>query len=70
MSTPIDIKDNKGDVIGVGVTGYGNAIGKDIKIFINDIKKDFNLKFLSDYFERHSNTNEDFKKWLEGFSLS
>jgi hypothetical protein len=70
MSTPIDIKDNKGDVIGVGVTGDGNAIGKDIKIFINDIKKDFNLKFLSDYFERHSNTNEDFKKWLEGLSLS
>ena len=37
-SSSIDIQNTKGgDVIGVGVSGGGNIIGKDINVVINEV---------------------------------
>jgi hypothetical protein len=36
-SYSIDIQNTKGDVIGVGVSGGGNIIGKDINVVINEV---------------------------------
>ena len=69
MNNSVSIKDNQGDVIGVNIDGNGNIIGKNIVIY--QIKRDFNLTYLTkEYFESHSNTDEDFKGWLKGFTLS
>jgi hypothetical protein len=34
----IDITDTKGDIIGVGVDGSGNIIGKNISIVVNEVQ--------------------------------
>ena len=69
MNSSVSIRDNKGDVIGVGIDGSGNIIAKDIIIY--QVKRDFNLSPLTrEYLERHSNTEDDFKGWLTGFPLS
>ncbi len=69
MNSSINIRDNKGDVIGVGIDGNGNIIGKNIVIY--QVKRDFNLTYLTkNYFKSHSYTDDDFNKWLKGFTLS
>jgi hypothetical protein len=35
----IDIKDTKGDVIGVGIDGSGNIIAKELNVFFGDVER-------------------------------
>ena len=38
-SSSVDIQNTKGDVIGIGVSGSGNIIGKDINVVVNEAQK-------------------------------
>ncbi len=68
-SSSIDIQSNEGDVIGVGIDGNGNIIGKDINIVINEAY-DYGFNLLpSHYFENYKSTNQDVKDWKNGFSF-
>ena len=72
MSAPIEIEDNQGDVIGVGVDGSGNIIGKNISVIINEFSQDCGLSFIPpNYFKENTNTDENFNQWLDkGYPLS
>jgi tetratricopeptide (TPR) repeat protein len=68
-SSSIDIQSNEGDVIGVGIDGNGNIIGKDINIVINQAY-DYGINLLSSsYFENYKSTNQDTEDWKNGFSF-
>jgi hypothetical protein len=45
-SSSVDIQNTKGDVIGIGVSGSGNIIGKDINVIINEAQS-YGLNLLS-----------------------
>ena len=64
-----DIQNVEGDVIGIGVSGSGNIIGKDITLVINHAHT-FGLNLLSpNYFEEYKSGDQDFKDWKNGFSF-
>jgi len=46
LNTPIEIKENKGDVIGVSIDGNGNIIWKNVSIVINEFSQDCGLTLL------------------------
>ena len=65
----IDIKEVSGDVIGVGIDGSGNIIGKDISVVINQAQ-DYGLNLLSpDYFKDYKSTEQDLEDWKKGCLL-
>jgi tetratricopeptide (TPR) repeat protein len=65
----VDIKEVSGDIIGIGIDGNGNIIGKDISIVINQAH-DFGLNLLSsNYFNDYRSTEQDLKDWKNGFSF-
>jgi tetratricopeptide (TPR) repeat protein len=65
----IDIQNTSGDVIGIGVSGSGNIIGKDINIVINEAQS-YGLTLLSaTYFKEHKSTEQDLNDWKNGFSF-
>src|SRR5947209_5167845 len=67
----IDITDTKGDIIGVGVDGSGNIIGKNISIVVNEVQKRYGLSLLStNYFKEHKSIERDFESWKKGFSFN
>ncbi|MER5174580.1 MAG: hypothetical protein ABJB76_07270 [Candidatus Nitrosocosmicus sp.] len=70
MDTPIDIKNNKGDLIGVGIDGNGNIIWKNVSIVI-EFSQDCGLTLLSpNHFIENSDIKEDVEKWKKGFPFS
>jgi tetratricopeptide (TPR) repeat protein len=65
----IDIKEVSGDIIGVGIDGSGNIIGKNISVVINQVQ-DYGLNLLSpDYFKDYKSTEQDLEDWKKGFSF-
>ncbi len=65
----MDIQNIKGDIIGFGVSGSGNIIGKDISIVISEAQS-YGLNLLySNYFIEHKSTQQDFDDWRNGFSF-
>ncbi|HZD82494.1 MAG TPA: hypothetical protein VE076_06420, partial [Nitrososphaeraceae archaeon] len=69
IPSSIDIQNTGGDVIGIGVSGDGNIIGKDINIVINEAQS-YGLTLLSaSYFKEHKSTEQDLKDWRSGFSF-
>ena len=68
----IDIHSNKGDVIGVGVDGNGNIIGKNISVVINEFSQDCGLTLLApNHFKENVDTIENFSQWREkGYAFS
>jgi tetratricopeptide (TPR) repeat protein len=65
----IDIKEVSGDIIGVGIDGSGNIIGKDISIVINQAQS-YGINLLtSDYFKEYKSTDQDLEDWKNGFSF-
>ena len=65
----IGINETRGDIIGVGIDGNGNIIGKDISIVINQAH-DYGLNLLSsNYFNDYRSTEQDLKDWKNGFSF-
>jgi tetratricopeptide (TPR) repeat protein len=65
----IDVKEVCGDVIGVGVDGSGNIIGKDISIVINQAQ-DYGLNLISpNHFQEYKSTHQDLEDWKKGFSF-
>jgi tetratricopeptide (TPR) repeat protein len=65
------VSSNQRDVIGVGVDGNGNIIGKNISIVINEFTEACALTLIPpDYFEENTDTENDFKQWLKGYSFS
>jgi len=71
-SSFIDIKSKKkegGDIIGYGVSGSGNIIGKDINIIINQAQS-YGLTLLHpNYFIDHTSSQQDLEDWKNGFSF-
>ena len=69
ITSSIDIQNTGGDVIGIGVSGDGNIIGKDVTIVINEAQS-YGLTLLSaSYFKEHKSTEQDLKDWRNGFSF-
>ena len=69
MNKSVSIRDNNGDVVGVNIDGNGNIIAKNIIIY--QVKRDFNLSYLTkNYLESHPNTDEEFKGWIKGFPFT
>ncbi len=65
----VDIQNIKGDIIGFGVGGSGNIIGKDISIVINEAQS-YGLNLLyPTYFIEHKSTKQDLEDWKNGFSF-
>jgi DNA replication protein DnaC len=57
-------------VIGIGVDGNGNIIGKNISIVVNEAQTRYGLSLLSpDYFNGHKSTEQDLENWRKGFSF-
>ena len=70
MSKIPEIRPDKGDVIGVGVDGSGNIIGKDISVVINQARG-YGLTLLSpNYFKENSDTGPNFEDWKKGFNFT
>ena len=70
MSKIPEIRADKGDVIGVGVDGSGNIIGKNISVVINQARG-YGLTLLSpNHFKENSNTDPNFEDWKNGFNFT
>jgi tetratricopeptide (TPR) repeat protein len=69
-SSSIDIQNTKGgDVIGLGISGSGNIIGKDINVVINKAQS-YGINLLStNYFKEYKSTPQDLEDWKNGFSF-
>ncbi len=69
-STPSsDIQNVNGDIIGMGVSGSGNVIGKDINLVINRAQS-FGLNLLPpNYFNEYISSEQDLNDWRNGFSF-
>src|SRR5215208_8097197 len=68
-SSSVDIENTKGDVIGIGVSGSGNIIGKDINVVINEAQS-YGLNLLStNYVKEYKSTPQYLKDWRNGFSF-
>ena len=64
-----DIQNVGGDIIGIGVSGSGNIIGKDITLVINQAQT-FGLNLLSpNYFREYKSGDQDTIDWKNGFSF-
>ena len=71
MSSPIEVKENKGDVIGVGIDGDNNIIWKNVSIVVNEFSQDCGLTLLSqNHFKENSDITESVEKWKKGFPFS
>ena len=70
MSNPPEIKNNQGDVIGVGIDGNGNIIGKDITVVINQTYSYGLTMIRPNHFRDYSNTNCDFEQWKRGYQFT
>ena len=72
MNAPIEIRENQGDIIGVGIDGNGNIIWKNVSIVINELSEDCGLILLSqNHFKENTDTEENFQQWKEkGYSFS
>ncbi len=71
LDTSIEVKENKGDVIGVGIDGNGNIIWKNVSIVIREFSQDCGLTLIPpNYFKENENVSEDFNQWLKGFPSS
>jgi ABC-type transport system involved in cytochrome bd biosynthesis fused ATPase/permease subunit len=69
ISSSVDIQNTKGDIIGIGVSGSGNIVGKDINVVVNEAQS-YGLKLLStNYFKEYKSTSQDLKDWRNGFSF-
>jgi tetratricopeptide (TPR) repeat protein len=67
----IHISENQGDVIGVGIDGNGNIIGKNVSIVINEFSQDCGLTLLSqNHFKENNDITESVEKWKKGFPFS
>ena len=63
----IHINHNEGDVIGIGVSGSGNIIGKNLSVIINEAQS-YGLNLLTtNYFREHKTTGQDLEDWIQGF---
>ena len=63
----ININHSEGDVIGIGVSGSGNIIGKNLSIVINEAQS-YGLNLLTtNYFREHKTTEQDLEDWIQGF---
>ena len=70
MSKIPEIRADKGDVIGVGVDGSGNIIGKNISVVINQARG-YGLTLLNpNHFKENSDTEQNFEDWKNGFSFN
>ena len=70
MSKIPEIRADKGDVIGVGVDGSGNIIGKNISVVINQARG-YGLTLLSpNHFKENSDTDPNFEDWKNGFNFT
>ena len=70
MSKIPEIRADQGDVIGVGVDGSGNIIGKNISVVINQARG-YGLTLLSpNHFIENSNTDPNFEDWKNGFNFT
>ncbi len=70
MSKIPEIRADKGDIIGVGVDGSGNIIGKNISVVINEARG-YGLTLLSpNYFQENSDTDPNFEDWKNGFNFT
>ena len=70
MSKIPEIRADKGDVIGIGVDGSGNIIGKNINVVINQVRG-YGLALLkSTHFNENSYTDPNFDDWKNGFNLT
>src|SRR5215213_5655421 len=69
-SSSVDIQNTKGgDVIGIGVSGNGNIIVKDINVVINEAQS-YGLNLLStNYVKEYKSTPQNLKDWRNGFSF-
>jgi tetratricopeptide (TPR) repeat protein len=68
-SDKINVSNNVGDVIGVGV-GDGNIIGKNISIVINEFSQDCGLTLIHpSYFNENNDVNENLEQWKNGHSF-
>ena len=75
MSNPIEIKENTGDIIGVGIVGSNNKIIKNIvniNKFIEETYSDCGLTLIHpNYFKENTDTEENLKQWRDkGYQLS
>mgnify|MGYP003575444155 CR=1 FL=1 len=65
----LNIGNVSGDVIGFGIDGNGNIIGKNISIVINQ-SRSYGLELLtSDRFKDYKSTEQDLEDWKKGFSF-
>jgi hypothetical protein len=56
----ITISENQGDIIGVGVSGSGHIIGKNISVVINEYSGGHGLTLIPpNYFKENTDTEED-----------
>jgi tetratricopeptide (TPR) repeat protein len=63
----IHINHSEGDVIGIGVSGSGNIIGKNLSVIINEAQS-YGLNLLTtNYFREHKTTGQDLEDWIQGF---
>ena len=64
-----EIRADNGDVIGIGIDGSGNIVGKNISVVINEAQN-YGLTLLSaSYFKEHKSTEQDLENWRNGFSF-
>ena len=65
-----DIQNVGGDIIGIGVSGSGNIIGKDITL-VNNQAQNFGLNLLSTlYFKEYKSGDQDSKIGKMAFPLN
>jgi len=60
----ISINENKDDVMGVGISGDGTIILKNVDIVINELSEDYGITLLSqNHFKENTDTVENFQQW-------
>ena len=68
----INVTGNQGDIIGIGIDGNGNIIGKNVSIVINEFSQDCGLTLLHpNHFIENADTEENVQQWREkGYQFS
>ena len=68
----INVTGNQGDIIGIGIDGNGNIIGKNVSIVINELSQDCGLTLLHpNHFIENADTEENVQQWREkGYQFS
>ncbi len=70
MSKIPEIRADKGDVIGVGVSGDGNVIIKDLSVVINQARGYGLTLIRTNHFKENSDTDSNFEDWKNGFNFT